>query len=98
MIDHENYNCKVVTESGDTHYVYANWIHNEGLDQWKGWHCDAGNTRFYIDKNFDIWGSECRNDYLGNVLDQWNIKTNSICNKKTCTGCTDDLMTKKHKL
>ena len=98
MIKHNNYNCKITDDANETHLVYANWIHNQGLDSWQGWHCDSGHTRFYIDKNFEIWGGECRNDHLGSVLGNWDIKTNSICNKPTCTGCTDDLIAPKHQL
>ena len=98
MIKHHNYNCKITTDTGDTHLVYANWIHNEGLDTWKGWRCDSGNTRFYIDKNFEIWGGECCNDHLGNVLSDWNTKIDSICLKTTCGRCTDDLMATKYQL
>jgi hypothetical protein len=70
-------------------------MHNEKLDSWQGYRCDVGNTRFYIDKNFDIWAGECRNDYLGNTLTDWNLKNDSICQQPTCTGCTDDLAAKK---
>ena len=98
MIKHDNYNCKITDDAGETHLVYANWIHNENLDTWHGWHCDSGNTRFAIDKNFKIWGGECRNDYLGNILGDWNIKTDSVCKRTTCTGCTDDLITTKYRL
>ena len=52
--NHPIYNCKITTDDGQEYLVYANWIHNEKLDNWQGWHCDAGHTRFYIDKNFDI--------------------------------------------
>ena len=96
MIKHENYNCRATDEHGQEHLVYANWIHNERLDNWQGYHCDAGHTRFAIDKNYDIWSAECKNDLLGNVLGEWSLKTNSICKRNTCTGCTDDLLTKKH--
>lgn len=75
--------------------VYANWIHNEKLDLWRGYHCDAGLTRFYIDKNFDIWSGECQNDHLGNVLDTWTTKPNNRCQRDRCLGCTDDLLTRK---
>lgn len=95
MIKHHNYNCKITSDDGETHLVYANWIHNNGLDTWQGWQCDSGRTRFYIDKDFEIWGGECRNDMLGNVLDNWELKLNSVCNRVTCTGCTDDLITTK---
>jgi hypothetical protein len=94
--NHTNYNCTITLESGEKYNVYANWIHNQKLDQWQGWHCNAGHTRFYIDKNFDIWSGECKNNYLGNVTDAWNLKTDTMCNRDTCTSCTDDLLTHKH--
>jgi hypothetical protein len=93
--NHTNYNCKIILDSGEEYLVYANWIHNQDLDRWKGWNCDAGHTRFYIDKYFDIWSGECRNDRLGNALDDWDIQTGTVCKRETCTGCTDDLITKK---
>ena len=94
--NHPNYNCKITIDDGREYWVYANWMHNEQLDNWQGWHCDAGHTRFYVDKNFDIWDGECQNKQLGNVLGEWAICTDNICNRKTCTGCTDDLIVKKH--
>lgn len=94
--NHPNYNCKITLESGEIFYVYSNWIHNQDLDHWQGWKCEAGYTRFYIDNNFNIWSGECFNDQLGNVLNDWNIKTDSVCKRKNCTGCTDDLITKKY--
>ena len=96
MIKHSNYNCKIITDTGETHLVYGHWMHNEGLDSFKDWHCEAGYTRFHIDKNFDIWSGQCLNDHLGNLLDDWNIKTDTICQQTFCSGCTDDLIAKKH--
>lgn len=78
--------------------MYANWLHNQDVDHWQGWHCDAGNTRFYIDKNFNVWDGECKNSLLGNALKDWNANTNTVCTRTTCTGCTDDLMIGKHKI
>ena len=94
--DHDNYNCVVTTDTGIRRQVYANWIHNNQLDQWQGWRCDAGATRFYIDSNFDVWSGECKNDLLGNALTGWQTKNNTVCHLETCTGCTDDLIVKKH--
>lgn len=95
--DHSNYNCVVTNDQGDTKRVYGNWIHNQGHDHFLGWHCDAGVTRFYIDKNLDLWGGQCRNVFLGNVLDQWvPQQVATVCNQPRCGGCTDDLITKKH--
>jgi hypothetical protein len=72
-------------------------MHNEKQDNFQGWSCDAGHTRFYIDKDFNIWDGQCKNSQLGNVLGEWHIKTNNICQQTTCTGCTDDLIVAKHK-
>ena len=83
MIKHDNYNCQVTDDQGQEHLVYANWLHNEHLDNWLGYCCDAGHTRFHIDKNFDVWSGECK-------------KTDTICKRITCTGCTDDLIVKKY--
>lgn len=93
--NHSNYNCEITLDNNDTYRVYANWIHNNHLDSWQGWHCQAGHTRFYIDKNFDVWSGECKNNYLGNVLKEWSVKTDTVCAQTTCTGCTDDLLTAK---
>jgi len=93
--DHPNYNCVITNRDGQQRRIYSNWLHNNQLDNWQGWQCDAGHKRFYIDKNFDIYSGECRNDLLGNVLQDWNLKTDTVCQHPTCTGCTDDLSTKK---
>jgi hypothetical protein len=92
---HKNYNCKITTQDGQEHLVYANWIHNQGLDYWKGWNCSAGKTMFYIDKNFDIWSGQCQNDHLGNILSEWSLKTDTVCNRERCMGCTDTLSVQK---
>jgi hypothetical protein len=92
-----NYNCEITLDNDKQYLVYGNWIHNNKLDQWAGWSCSAGHTRFYIDKDFEIWSGECKNDYLGNVLTDWNIKTDTQCKRDSCTGCTDDLITEKSK-
>ena len=94
--DHDNYNCVVTTDNGVEHRVYANWMHNNQLDNWQGWRCAAGESRFYIDSNFDVWSGECKNDFLGNAQTQWQTKTDTVCKRETCTGCTDDLLATKH--
>lgn len=94
--NHPNYNCKITLDSGEQFRVYANWIHNQDLDKFQGWSCEAGHTRFYIDKEFNIWDGECKNSLLGSVVEEWEPKINNICQRTACTGCTDDLLTKKH--
>lgn len=94
--DHVNYNCEIVTDQGQTHRVYANWIHNNDLDHWHGWKCYTGSQRLYIDKDLRVYNGECRNTSMGSALDKINLPDHVICNRDRCTGCTDDLMTAKH--
>jgi len=93
----ENYNCCIITDTGEEYLIYANWLHNEKLDQWQGWTCEAGATRLLIDKDFKVYSGECKNDYLGNALNEFNLIENTICRQERCTGCTDDLIAAKHK-
>jgi hypothetical protein len=93
----ENYNCRVITDSGEEYLVYANWLHNQGLDLWKGWTCEAGATRLLIDKNLKVYSGECKNDLLGSAIDEFKVLEHTICKQERCTGCTDDLIVAKHK-
>jgi len=95
LTNHNNYNCEVTTETGEKFKIFADWLHNTDNDHWKGWSCQAGANRIYIDKNLDIWGGMCKNDYLGTGLD-FNLLDSTTCNRDTCTGCTDDLTVTKH--
>lgn len=95
--NHQNYNCRITTDDGQEFYVFANWLHNEHLDHWQGWHCEAGQTRLLIDKNLQVWSGECKNDYLGSALEEFYTDLPTVCKRITCTPCTDDLLTKKGK-
>lgn len=96
--NHPNYNCEITTESGKTYLVYANWLHNEKLDTWQEWQCEAGSTRLYVDKNLNVWNGECKNDDLGHALNGFEILKHTICKRNRCTGCTDDLTVTKRKV
>ena len=93
--NHENYNCRITTDTGEEYLVYANWLHNEQLDNWKGWSCEAGATRILINKDLKIYSGECKNDYLGSAVERFSILENTICKQDRCTGCTDDLIVTK---
>lgn len=93
--NHDNYNCEITLDSGETYKVYANWLHNNNLDQWTGWNCQAGANRLYIDKNLEVYGGECKNDSLGHAIDGFKLLSGTTCRQNTCTGCTDDLMVRK---
>ena len=77
--------------------IDINWLHNEQLDHWQGWSCEAGATRLLIDKDFEVYSGECKNDSLGNALAGFDLLESSICKQDRCTGCTDDLIVAKHK-
>ena len=97
--NHPNYNCQIILDNGEAYNIYANWLHNQNLDKWQGWHCNAGVTRVYININGEVYDGECKNSRLGDLHTGWNLKDedNSICHRTTCTGCTDDLIVTKEK-
>ena len=92
----ENYNCRITTDTGEEYLVYANWLHNEQLDQWKDWTCEAGATRLLIDKDLKVYSGECKNDLLGSAVDGFTVLEHTTCRQERCTGCTDDLMVAKN--
>ena len=96
LTDHSNYNCVVETDDGKTFHVYANWLHNENLDQWKDWVCYSGVLRLSIDKELNVFNSECKSVYLGSALHGFEMLEQTKCPKNNCTGCTDDLIVAKH--
>lgn len=92
----DNYNIQITLTDGNTYRIYANFLHNETLDRWQGWHCQAGANRIYIDKNLDVWSGQCKNDYQGNMTTEWSLYQNhTVCKQDRCTGCTDDLAVTK---
>ena len=90
------YNCEIELDNGDKYRVGANWLHNENLDHWQDWSCDAGYRRLDIDKNFNVYSAQCKNDLLGNIFTDWAVLTEpTVCKFTRCTGCTDDLIQHK---
>lgn len=86
--------------SNTRHYrVDGNWLHNQGLDTWQGWQCDAGHTRLYIDADNNVYGGQCLNDNLGNINQKWQLLDSpTTCKQHRCTGCTDDLIVAKREV
>jgi hypothetical protein len=97
--NHQYYNCEVTLDDGSKFLINANWLHNNELDQWQGWQCNAGVLRLDIDENFNVHSGECQNQYLGNLFTEWAVLTApGICNHLRCSGCTDDLIISKQKI
>lgn len=90
------YNCKVTLSNNEEYLVYGNWIHNEGLDNWESWDCNAGLDRLLIEADMSVYSGECKNDYLGNLNGEWSpLDKPTKCKRKTCIGCVDDLIVTK---
>lgn len=96
--NHINYNCKVTLDTGEEYLVNANWLHNSKNDEWPRWHCDTGKTRILIDSELNVYNGQCFNDFLGNINTEWSLlPEGTICKRSRCSGCADDLMTRKFK-
>lgn len=94
--NHTFYNCKITLSDQKEYLVNANWVHNQGLDKWQGWQCNAGYDRILIASDLTVYSGECNNDVLGNLATSWDLLDRpTTCNKITCTGCTDDLIISK---
>lgn len=97
--NHTHYNCEIILSDNTKYRVEANWLHNEHLDNWRTWECNAGHKRLMIDSDLTVYSGECLNDNLGNITTGWIPLTKStICKQTRCTGCTDDLLQYKRKL
>jgi len=89
-------NCQVTLADGSTVKIDANQLHNDAIDNWKGWSCEAGMSRLHIEADLTVYSGECKNDILGNLSDGWTeMKQLTICKRERCTGCTDDLLVSK---
>lgn len=96
LTNHTNYNCVVETDQGEAYKIYANFLHNEGLDCWKDWYCEAGHERIFIDSEQTVYSGQCLNQNLGNLKTSWNLNEIAVqCTRDRCTGCTDDLIITK---
>lgn len=91
----EYYNCRIYLDDGTEYLVEANWLHNNQLDNWQGWQCNAGAERIYIDPTGNVYSGECMNSYLGHIDQDWSLQPPAQCRQETCNGCTDDLMVEK---
>lgn len=95
---YHNNNCQIELDNGEKYLIYAPWMHNQHIDNFKGWRCDAGVTRISIDQTGQVFSGECRDSDLGNLITGWQLleESDAICKRDTCAGCADDLMTKKY--
>lgn len=94
--NHKYHNCEIALDSGETYAVSASWLHNQQLDNWQGWYCNAGQTRLMVNENFDVYSGECLNNRLGNLMSEWQpLSDMTVCQQPRCSGCTDDLIVNK---
>lgn len=97
IIDH-NYNAVATTEDGQEYLVFSERLHNEKLDNWQGWHCAAGYNYLVLDHKLDVYGSMCKNDFLGNLNNEFKILDSyTTCKRSRCILCAPDLSVSKYK-
>ena len=95
---HEFYNCELTLCDQQKFRVDAQWLHNQNLDSWLGWQCEAGLSRLYIDTDNNVYGGQCQNDHLGNLTSGWQLLDQpTVCHRSRCSPCTDDLIVAKNK-
>lgn len=94
-----NFNVKATDADGNEYLLFANRFKNEDSCDWQGWQCAAGSEHILIEFNSDVYSGECKNNYLGNLEDDFTLLTQyTTCNRHSCTGCTPDLSVTKFKL
>lgn len=92
----KNFNAIAYYDNGQQVRVYGQQLHNQGMDHWRGWQCDAGYNRIFVFPNGDIYGGECRNDYLGNINNEFKLLDQpTTCGLDRCSSCTSDLIVAK---
>jgi hypothetical protein len=92
-----HYNAEVTLKDGSTVKISANQLYDKNLHHWQGWLCNAGVDSIVIDWNFEVYGGQCRNDYLGNLFDEdfsW-LASPTVCKQDSCTSCASDLYANK---
>lgn len=93
-----SYNCQIELDNGERYLLYSNTLHNRKLDNWQGWNCYVGVERIYIRPDLGVYNGECLTVKLGSLDTEWDLLDKpTTCPKSRCTGCTDDLLTKKFK-
>ena len=96
--NHKNYNCEITLDDGRKYLVNAKWIQKSNLNFWESWKCEVGVTRIMIDSDLTVYSGECLNDKLGDLLNGWELLTESAtCKRIKCAGSAIDLMVSKRK-
>jgi len=62
----------------------------ERLNYWRGWKCWCGVDTFFVDYANNIYGASCRNRYIGNLNENYELPDGpTICRKRVCICLTD---------
>lgn len=96
LVTNKNCNAIVTVSNGDSIAIFADQLIDKNLNAFYGWKCRAGVERIYIDRDFTVYGGQCKNDSLGNLFDDnFEILKNPVlCQQKLCL-CTGDIYTTK---
>lgn len=97
LVESKTADCTVVLKDG-TEIDIESWeLWRNNLHYFKGWTCAAGSDSIIIESDFQVWSGVCRNDNLGNLLDDnfSLFKEPTICTTNQCTACISDLTNSK---
>jgi hypothetical protein len=90
-------NAVVTTRDGKSTQIKASRLWDNGLAGFQGWHCSAGLNYVFVDHDLEVYGGQCRESPLGNLLDPgFALNRHPIrCTRKVCTPCESDLYAAK---
>jgi len=91
-------NCNAILElaNGETIEIFADNLVQKNLNHFKGWQCNAGVERIYIESDFTVYSGQCKNNILGNLFDEnfSLIEDYVLCEQNSC-DCAGDIYTTK---
>ena len=93
-------NAIVTANNGETVAIKSSRLWDLGLVDFHGWECSAGMTYVFIDHDLEVYGGQCRQAPLGNLMQHdFALNPGPIrCSRQTCTPCDSDLYVAKRRV
>lgn len=97
LTESPNSDCTAILADG-TEIDIESWdLWRNNIAYFQGWNCAAGMDSIVVESDFQVWSGVCRNDNLGNLMDEnfSLLKEPTVCVKNQCTTCIADLINDK---
>jgi hypothetical protein len=90
-------NAIVTTRDGASVAIKSSRLWEQDLAHFENWFCSAGMTYVFIDHDLNVYGGQCRQAPLGNLMhDDFKLNRCPVrCEREVCTPCESDLYTAK---